>query len=394
MAEDVPNGAPRRPAAAGTLPFDVGDPLLAAAAWSRLIEPGDAAAGALVRQVGTSPALDWLASGADAPPGMTAHPGWRAAAARWRPRLQGLDPRREIEVIARRGGRVLLPGGPGWPPALDDLGDGAPLCLWVVGTRDPASLTQRAVALVGARASTVYGESVTADLAAGLAQRGTGVVSGGAYGIDACAHRVAVACGGPVLAVMAGGLDRFYPRENVAMLDEVAALGAVVSEAPPGTSPMRQRFLARNRLIAALAGATVVVEAAWRSGALSTARHAAELLRPVGAVPGPVTSAASAGCHRLLREGAAVCVTDVAEVVELVGGLEPGRPDPSVPPGLLDGLGPDDSRLLDAMPARGTATTDALVRSSGLSPGAALAALGSLELAGRIERGGQGWRRA
>jgi DNA processing protein len=378
----------------GSLPFDVADPVLAAAAWSRLVEPGDAAAGALVRAVGTSEALDWLRSGAATPPGALPHRGWISAAERWRPRLAGLDPRRELDVITRRGGRLLLPGAPGWPTGLDDLGDASPMCLWVIGACDPDVLTARAVALVGARASTAYGDAVTADLAAGLAQRGIGVISGGAFGIDACAHRVALACDGAVLAVMAGGLDRYYPRENVPLLEEVAAVGAVVSEAPPGTSPMRQRFLARNRLIAALAGATVVVEAAWRSGALSTARHAAELLRPVGAVPGPVTSAASAGCHRLLREGAATCVTDVGEVVELVAGLqEPGDPDPLVQPGLLDDLAPDHARLLDAMPVRAAATTDGLVRSSGLGPSATLAALGALELAGRVERDGQGWRR-
>lgn len=374
--------------------FDASDRLLATVAWSRLVEPGEAAAGAVIAAIGAVAALDWLRSDAEQPPGVAPHAGWRSAAARWRPRLRGLDPRRELDIMRRRGGAVLLPSEPGWPTGLDDLGDLAPLCLYVLGSPEVADLTARAVAVVGSRASTDYGTVVTRDLCAGLAERGVTVVSGGAYGIDATAHQAATIDGGPALAVMAGGLDRLYPVDNTELLLRVAECGAVVSEAPPGTSPMRQRFLARNRLIAALAQATVVVEAAWRSGALSTARHAAELLRPVGVVPGPITSMASAGCHRLLREGAAVCVTDVGEVMELVGGLDQVAPEPEAPRGLLDDLGPDEARVLDALPARGAAGVDNLVRASGLSVSETLAALGMLAMAGRVEQSGSGWRRA
>ena len=373
--------------------FDVDDELLATVAWSRVTEPGERAAGAVVGALGAVAALDWLRSGAEHPPGLAPHPGWRSAAARWRPRLRDLDPRRELDVMHRLGGSVLLPGGPGWPPGLDDLGDAAPLCLYVLGAPEVADLTVRAVAVVGSRASTGYGETVARDMCVALAERGVTVVSGGAYGIDAAAHRAATVDGGPALAVMAGGLDRLYPVENSDLLLRVVECGAVVSEAPPGTSPMRQRFLARNRLIAALAQATVVVEAAWRSGALSTARHAAELLRPVGVVPGPVTSMASGGCHRLLREGVATCVTDVEEVLELVGGLDHVVPEPDTPRGLLDGLGPQEARVLDALPARGGAEVDNLVRVCGLSVTETLAALGMLAMAGRVERTGSRWRR-
>lgn len=376
------------------LRFPSEDRLLATVAWSRLVEPGEAAAGALVSAVGPVAALDWLRSDAAYPPGVAPHPAWPAAAARWRPRLQALDPRRELDVMRRRGGTVLLPDDPRWPAGLDDLGDAAPLCLYVLGSPAMARLTARAVAVVGSRASTDYGTGVTRDLCVGLAERGVTVVSGGAYGIDATAHRAATVDGGPALAVMAGGLDRLYPVDNAELLMRVTECGAVVSEAPPGTSPMRQRFLARNRLIAALAQATVVVEAAWRSGALSTARHAAELLRPVGAVPGPVTSMASAGCHRLLREGAAVCVTDVGEVLELVSGLDEPAPEPEAPRGLLDDLGPHEARVLDALPARASAEVDNLVRACGLSASETLAALGILAMSGRVERSGSGWRRA
>src|SRR5690606_18729050 len=244
------------------------------------------------------------------------------AVARWAPRLDGLDPRRELRVLERLGGELLVPGDAGWPVGLDDLGPVRPLALWVRGNRDLAALAERSVAVVGARACTDYGRHVTGEIAAGLAARGFTVVSGGAYGIDAAAHRAAVVSGGPTVAFLAGGVDRFYPAGNTELLREVVGSGgAVVSEVPPGSVPSRVRFLLRNRLIAAVAGATVVVEAAWRSGSLSTAVRAAELSRPVGAVPGPVTSMASAGCHRLLRDGAAVCVTDADEVAELAGVL-------------------------------------------------------------------------
>lgn len=368
--------------------------LLATIAWSRIAEPGELPAGAVVSALGAQAALDWLRSEAEQPPGMPAHPGWRAAGARWRPRLRDLDARRELEGIRRRGGAVLLPGEPGWPPRLADLGDAAPLCLFVLGSTDVAGLVSRSVSVVGSRASTDYGSGVTRDLCSGLAERGVTVVSGGAYGIDAEAHRAATVDGGPSLAVMAGGLDRLYPVDNTELLMRVIDCGAVVSEAPPGTSPMRQRFLARNRLIAAMTQATVVVEAAWRSGALNTARHAAELMRPVGAVPGPVTSMASAGCHRLLREGVAVCVTDLGEVLELAGGMDEAAPQPEVLAGLLDDLGAEERRVLDALPARGAAEVDNLVRVCGLGIRETLSALGALEMAGRVQRAGGGWRRA
>ncbi|SED84677.1 DNA-processing protein DprA [Ruania alba] len=384
--------------------FDVDDEVQARAAWSRIAEPRDRAAGVVVAGLGAAQALRWLAGAARGrgtgaalgavaglDPVLTpAH--WSAALARWSSRLVGLDPRRELQVITRLGGRVLIPGAPEWPPTLDDLGVDRPHCLWVLG--DHRALHRPATALVGARASTGYGEQVAADLAAGLVDHGRGVVSGGAFGIDAVAHRATMAVRGVPVAVMAGGLDRFYPAGNARLLAEVARRGAVVSEAPPGTSPMRQRFLSRNRLIAALAEATVVVEASWRSGALSTAHHALTMGRAVGAVPGPVTSVASAGCHRLLREGAE-CITDAREAVQLAAPI--GTTDevaPSVPPGLLDDLDEEQAQVLDALPARAAADLDALVRSSGVAEARVRSALGYLELAGRVCRDGPRWRRA
>lgn len=376
------------------LAFDATDPLLARIAWSRIIEPGDRAAGSLLADLGPVAALDWLATGAAQPPaGASAQAAWVRAALNWRPRLDGLDPRRELDVITRLGGHVLTPEEPEWPAGLRDLADAAPPCLWVRGRVQ--RVAQPAIAIVGSRACTNYGRHITHELARTASGAGLVVTSGGAFGIDAAAHRAVLDAGGVTVAYQAGGVDRFYPSAHGPLLAAVGEHGAVVSEAPPGSAPMRQRFLQRNRLIAAATNAVVVVEAAWRSGALSTAHHAAGLLRPVGAVPGPVTSAASAGCHRLLREQAATCITDGEELLELagpIGSVDP-RPGP-IAPGLLDDLDPESARVLDALPVRAAAGTDALVRTAGLAPAAVIRALGVLELSGKVTRQGERWRRA
>lgn len=380
---------------------------LARAAWSRLVEPGDELAGAVVAALGPQDALEWLRGahdvpGAIPPPGPPVTPPdgsparegrarLAAAAERWRVRLPTLEPRRELWMLERLGGHLLVPEEPGWPTGLADLGAAAPMCLWVRGSVDVGAALDAAVAVVGARACSAYGEYVTAELAAGVAAAGRCVVSGGAYGIDAVAHRAALATGGPTVAFLAGGVDRLYPAGNADLLAAVARSGALVSEVPPGSAPAKVRFLQRNRLIAAVTRATVVVEAAWRSGALSTARHAATLLRPVGAVPGPVTSPSSAGCHRLLRDGCAVCVTDAAEVLELVGPVPAPERDGVARAG--DGLSLLDRRVLDALPLRRGAGEEALARTAGLSLGELRAGLGRLELAGLARRDGAAWRR-
>lgn len=406
---------PRLPATPVALPFDVEDPRLAAAAWSRVAEPGDPVAGALVAHLGAAGALGWLVD-AVRDPGRTLSRGALTglgtsvaagrlvdAVARWAPRLEHLDPRRELRVLERHAGTLVVPGDPGWPSGLADLGAEAPFALWVLGQGDVGSLARRSVAVVGARAASGYGEHVAAQIGAGLAERGTTVVSGGAYGIDAAAHRGALAADGPTVAVLAGGVDRLYPRGNHALLRRVErAGGALVSEVPPGSAPFRQRFLARNRLIAAMSQATVVVEAAWRSGALSTARRAADLLRPLGAVPGPVTAATSTGCHVLLRDGAAVCVTDAAEVAELAA--RPGELLDEPPAGRdAEGRGPVDraaalgepARLAwEALPARASAPLESVARTAGRSVREALAGLGVLEQHGLARQDGGRWRRA
>lgn len=404
--------------ASGAAPADLEEIALSRAAWSRLVEPGDEVAGALVAGVGAPAALRWLTAMTGDPSSIAhgverlcAHLGvedsaarrrMERAVARWQPRLTGLDPRRELSVLTRLGGRLVIPEGPEWPRRFADLGVSAPMCLWVRGEVPVAATLERAVALVGARACTDYGERVAAELSLGLGDHGFTTVSGGAYGIDAAVHRGSLAGGRPTVAFLAGGVDRLYPAGNAELLHAISTGGGlVVSEVPPGSVPSRVRFLKRNRLIAAAGAATVVVEAAWRSGSLATAALALDLLRPVGAVPGPVTSMSSAGCHRLLREGRAVCVTDTDEVRELAGALgEDGggvRESEQVRDASArrreDGLDAGAASVLEALPVRRGAVLEAIVRAAGVSPGEAMAGLGRLELAGLAERDGVGWRR-
>jgi len=407
-----PTGQGRLRGVLPAVPTWAADERWARAAWSRLAEPGDAVAAALRDALGPVAALDVVLGGAcDAPelPGAAGTPRARAALRtgleRWRPRVEGLDPRRDADALVRLGGRVVVPGDEEWPSRLDDLGDACPPCLWVRGPGALGPLVERSVALVGSRASSAYGEHVAAELAAGLAERGVTVVSGGAFGIDAAAHRAALAVGGATVAVLACGVDRAYPVAHEALLARIAAEHAVVAEQPPGAAPTRWRFLERNRLIAAASTAVVVVEAAWRSGALSTATRAAALLRPLGAVPGPITSSTSAGCHRVLRELQATCVTDAAEVLELVDAASgehvavPVERERSGRGRPLEGLDGDDLRVADALPVRRGAPVASVVRAAGLPERAVLASLGRLALSGHAEELGADergplWRRA
>ncbi|MEZ0448644.1 DNA-processing protein DprA [Cellulomonas sp. ICMP 17802] len=392
----------------------IGPDVLARATWSGLVEPGDAVAGALVGLLGAPEALAWLRAAVEAGDGLDLGPledgrgplgpaqvaAIGRAVARWSVRLPDCDPQRDLDRLDRIGGAVLVPGDPRWPAPLDDLGVEAPFCVWVRGDLDLATASARSVSIVGSRAATSYGERVAFDLADGITVAGGCVVSGGAYGIDAAAHRGAVARGGPTLVFLAGGVDRAYPAGNARLLESVvAAGGALASEVPPASLPTKSRFLQRNRLIAAAGRATVVVEAAWRSGAMSTAHHAARLLRPVGAVPGPVTSMASAGCHRLLREGVAVCVTDAAELRELAAltsedlaaAVRAERAADARAAHPRDGLDPLAARVLDAMPRRVPAELERVASVAGVSVAEARGSLGLLELDGWVIRRSGGW---
>jgi DNA processing protein len=300
------------------------------------------------------------------------------------------------------GGRFVCPGDGEWPGGVDvlehtdDSGPRAgppPLGLWVRGRLELAAAVERSVAVVGSRAATEYGMRVAADIAADLAAAGWTVVSGAAYGIDAAAHRGALAVGGTTVAVLACGVDTAYPSGHAGLLQRIADEGIVVSELPPGSRPSRPRFLARNRLIAAMTCGTVVVEAAARSGALNTAGWAVDIGRELMVVPGPVTSATSVGCHDLVRKGAATLVTDGAEVIDMVGEL--GRDAAVEPPRESrpwDDLGPVTRDVLEAMPARGPVTVDRICYDTGLSASACLGALTELSIGGLVASDAAGWR--
>jgi DNA processing protein len=371
------------------LPDMTGDPgpagvsaeeLLARAAWSRIAEPGDVTAARLVAARGAVQALADVATAA------------HAGLARFLPRLEQLDGQRDVDVAARLGARVVCPGDAQWPSGLDDL-DCPPFCLWVRGEADLAQVCARSVAVVGARSATAYGEMVATEMAAGLGERGFTVVSGAAFGIDAAAHRGALALGSPTLAVLAGGVDRPYPSAHARLIDRIREVGAVLSEVPPGSAPTRPRFLQRNRMIATMTQGTVVIEAGLRSGSLNTARTAAEHQRVVACVPGPVTSMMSAGCHQAVRDGVAVLVTDAAEAADAIGevgqDLAPRRRAPERPG---DDLDEPAARVLAALPVRRGVTVARLTVVAGLPAATVVGVLGRLELTGRAEREGQGWR--
>ncbi|TAJ47137.1 MAG: DNA-protecting protein DprA [Herbiconiux sp.] len=395
--------------------------LFAISTWTTLVEPGDAVAGIVIGAVGADRALTMLIEGCAAAQWREALPAelshelteadLDAAVERWRPRLSSRSALRALAAAARCGARLVIPADPVWPAGFADLGAHAPLALWVRGVLRELSHPGGSVAIVGSRDATNYGEHVAMDLASGLSDRGLAVVSGAAYGIDGMAHRASLASRGATVAYLAGGVDRLYPSAHHELLLRVMASGAVVSELACGSAPTKWRFLQRNRLIAAASQATVVVEAGRRSGSLNTAGHAAALGRPLGAVPGPVTSATSAGCHRLLREYDAHCVTSAADIVELVFGPvgEPPRlvddtPDSNDGADVADGSGPgtggglrgdaaETVRVLDALSRRAERTVDDVARGAGMAPRAVVAVLGVLALDGTVEETSKGWRR-
>jgi len=310
---------------------------------------------------------------------------------------------KDLELLTRLGGRLVTADDAEWPLLAFAAFRGvdtrqrpqaySPMVLWAVGPARLDEVAERAAALVGTRAATAYGEHVAADLAGDLAARDVAVVSGCAYGIDGAAHRGALAADGFTVAVLAGGVDVPYPAGHAALLRRIAAEGLLVSEYPPGVRPARHRFLTRNRLVAALTRAAVVVEAGARSGAANTAAWARALGRAVCAVPGPVTSSASVGCHALLRDGAEL-VTRAADIVELIGRAGEFAPDEPRPASPLDGLAETEQRVYDALPARRACTTDEIAVASGLAPTQVLGPLSLLEVSGLVVCQDGRWRLA
>lgn len=366
------------------------DDRLARVALGALGEPGDPRLVSLVAELGAVAVRDHLAAERDLGGLLT-----DVAA-----RLETIDPARDLGRAARLGIRFVVPGDDEWPAQVDQLlvtetlneRGGPPLGLWAKGPLRLDDLEQ-SVAVVGSRSATTYGTSVAAEIGAITARAGFTVVSGAAFGIDQAAHRGALAVGGRSVAVLACGVDRAYPAAHRALLDHLAETGCVVSELAPGRSPTRIRFLSRNRLIAAMTRGTVVVEAAVRSGALSTAGWASRLHRPVMGVPGPVTAAQSEGVHQLIRRGAATLVTRGDEVLEMVGGS--GEHLVEVPRGRVvarDRLSQRHQQVLDAVPVVRAAAADSIARTAGIGLMEVRSSLATLQRQGFVDGAEGRWR--
>ncbi|GAA3133180.1 DNA processing protein [Kribbella aluminosa] len=361
---------------------------LARVGLSRVIEPGDLAA--LKAFDGLSAQEIWDRLHHNSP-----------EYERWSTRLATVDPHRDLERATAAGARFVIPGDDEWPEQVDILYEagqlsrraGVPFGLWVRGRANLRHAVSRAVAMVGSRACSSYGEHVAAELSSGLADSGVTIVSGGAYGIDAAAHRGALSVAGLTIAVLACGVDVSYPKRNAALLSRIAEDGLVVAELPPGCAPTKLRFLARNRLIAAIAQGTVVIEAAIRSGALNTAGWAEQCGRTVLAVPGPVTSRMSAGSHLLVRERNAVLATNVADIIEATSPFGTGlTAPPRAPQTITDTLSPDVQRTLDAVPVHNPAPAARIAATAGLDLTTTESCLQTLATMTLITQTPTGWR--
>ena len=405
LDEDLEEAA----AAAGrSAPGEVHPGLRRARAWlSRVTEPGTIDFWRFVDAVGPVEAVRQLRAGS-APERIRSLLGARA---------QQDETLADLRRAERCGARLIIPEDDEWPAlslhaltvAVADepadrkhqsdrtLAPVPPVALWARGPARLDELVDRSVAIVGSRASSAYGEHVAAEFGHQLGERGWTVVSGGAFGIDAAAHRGAMAAEAPTLAVLACGVDRPYPAAHGPLFSRIAETGLLLSEWPPGCAPLRHRFLVRNRLIAGLTRGTVVVEAAARSGAQATANRARRLGRAVLVVPGPVTSAMSVGCHELLRDTAmqATLVASAEHVIEAVGGIGVDLADPpDRPSGPRDGLSDLAARVLDACPVRTGVSPERLASVAACDVLEVLKVLPALELAGLVQWTGTGWRLA
>ncbi|MFD4643981.1 DNA-processing protein DprA [Lentzea sp. NPDC058436] len=365
---------------------------LARAYLSRVAEPYPAALAALIAEVGPIEAAELVRSG-EVSPSVASQTSARRAEER---------AHADLAFMARIGGRLVIPEDDEWPRwpllGLENVAarrcGGEPIALWVRGPHFLADVVERAVAVVGSRAASAYGEQVAGEFAYGLALAGLTVVSGAAYGIDGAAHRGALGARGLTIAVLACGVDNAYPAGHQGLLAKISREGLIVSEYPPGVMPARHRFLTRNRLIAALGGGTVVVEAGRRSGAKNTAAITQAVGRPLMAVPGPVTSASSVGCHELLRDGRAVSVSSVAEIVESVGrfgddlATEPAEKESDL--GAPQG---EAMRVYEALGKRNGVSDEAVSVESGVPLPRVRALLPELELAGLALHLDEGWQK-
>lgn len=383
-------------------PEDISE-VFSRAVWSLITEPGDSFAAALISTLGAKGALEAELARANVKQyiklikdaGFDDKSGERFknletlvpdARERWQPRLKLARVESMLAVARNCKAKLVTPNSAAWPDQLEDLNLGLPHCLWMRGKPDTLGSLGQSLALVGARQATSYGEWVTTEIVSAAASQNIAIVSGGAYGIDAMAHRSALATKTPTVAIMAGGVDRLYPSGNSEMLSRVMQHGLVISEQAPGSNPTKWRFLQRNRLIAALSTATVVVEAGKRSGAINTAHHAVELNRPLGVVPGPLSSPTSVGCHNLIRENVDSLLTSAQDAISLVTG--------ACQPELFEErlIGPLETRALDAM-GRTQVLEPEIATRAGLTARELITALGRLQLLGLVAQGERGWRK-
>lgn len=387
-------------------PAEILNDTLARIIWSQLTEPGDAIAGILIKHLGSEAALDTvlpyiheirhnsITPQASAPTVLNqllfqqleahwvSHKQITAALARWEPRYDPLKIIKTIQFAIAKQLKLLTPTSKYWPKQVEILEIHKPYLLWVRG--NPSSLAGRKIAIVGARAASNYGERVTAEIVASLTGTNTAVVSGGAFGIDATAHRAALHKGIKTIAVLAGGVDRNYPIAHTELFNKIIENGGcVISELLPGSIPTRWRFLQRNRVIAALADATVVTEAGIRSGSLNTAGHTCQIGRSLGAVPGQITAASSVGCHKLIREYDAKLITSGQDIKELLG-LGQDTTEPTGETGQRETS--INVRVLDALPKRGYKTVAEVAAAAGLSYQDTRQALAELLLSGKATK--------
>jgi DNA processing protein len=375
--------------------------LLALVTWSLLCEPGDSTAGKLIDCLGASYALKALISRQSAeqialevqgksdesleysPIELTKLIG--DGLERWMPRLTFSAVLESLEIHAGLGGKIAFEHEDVWPAGLFDLQRHRPRMLWYRGSKETLEASRRSVSVVGARVSTAYGEMITQELTAAIVDSGAAVISGGAYGIDAMAHKTALASGGKTIAVMAGGLDALYPRANHQLLSRIISEGVVIAEVPAKVQPSKWRFLQRNRLIAAISQSTLVIEAGYKSGARNTAHRAAEIGRPVFAVPGAITSPSSQGCNLMIAERTAELVQNANDFLDLSGLKDPGQfTDTS-------GLGALETRTLDAIGFDAMSASD-ISAGAGLTSSETEFALSALSLYGLITKDGSRWR--
>jgi DNA processing protein len=376
-------------------------------ALSALVEPGNRELGVLVRRVGPRRAIEVICSGGVSETligAISTRLGGAVTEAAARSLGEGL-----IERADQLGVRVVGPGDADWPYRVGDLtrisrdhtgvpvdrDTDPPLCLWARGPYPLDEALDRSVAVVGARAASEYGGYVAGEIAHGLAERDWTVVSGGALGIDAAAHRAALAAGGRTIAVLACGVDRPYPVSHTGLFEQIGEEGLILSEWPPGSPPYRLRFLIRNRLIAAASSATVMVEAAHRSGARQTLKRARQLGRPALVVPGPVTSAMSVGCHEELRREGTRLVASAAHVLEEVGRIgDDLAPLPRGPHRPHDDLDPLAAQVLEAVLPRKLRTAEDIAAAAGVSGRDARRSLPLLVATGHVVAFEDGYRLA